>query len=110
MEELIAYCGLKCHECKAYRATKSNDEEEIERISKEWSTEELSFTPEEIWCDGCTKRDERIFRWCKECPIRNCCLERQIPNCAHCEDFPCGVIENSSGEAKERLIALKEGL
>ena len=107
MSEIIAYCGLKCHECEAYIATKANDKEAIEKVAKKWSTGEYSFAPEDIWCDGCVGDGERILTWCRECRIRNCCSEKQVPICTRCEDFPCEIIEKDPGGAKERLIALK---
>ena len=107
---MISYCGLKCHECEVYIATKANNKEEIEKLSKKWSSEERSYAPEDIWCDGCIEKNGRIFSWCKECLTRDCCSERQIPNCIHCEDFPCEIIDKDPGRAKERLIALKEEL
>ena len=110
MSEIIAFCGLKCHECEAYIATKANSKEEIEKIAKKWSTQEHPFAPEDMWCDGCTGDGERIFSWCKECPIRNCCLGKQVSDCIHCEDFICEIIEKDPSGAKERLIALKEAV
>ena len=106
MEELISYCGLKCNECDAYKATMANDAKEIERLSKEWTTDTLSFTPEQIWCDGCIGGNGRLFNWCNDCTIRNCASERQVANCAHCDEFPCQIIEDSPGGAKERLMKL----
>lgn len=107
MKEVIAYCGLKCHECDVYIATRANDKERIEKLSEKYSSEEQFYAPQDIWCDGCTEENARIFSWCKECLIRNCCSERQIPNCAHCEGLPCEIIEKDPGGAKERLVALR---
>lgn len=107
---MISYCGLKCDECDAYIVTRTSNEEEAEKLARKWSTEDQSFAAEEIWCDGCTGKDGRIFAWCRECPIRNCCLGRQLPNCAHCGDFPCEIIESAPGETKERLVILRRGL
>ena len=107
MEEMIAYCGLKCHECPAYIATKANDREKIEEVAREFSSAEQSFAPEDTWCDGCIEKNGRIFVWCKSCAIWNCASEKQVLNCLHCGDFPCQIIEDDRGGAKERLIALK---
>ncbi len=107
---MISYCGLKCDECDAYIATRINSREEAEKLARKWSTEDRSFATEDIWCDGCTGEDGRIFIWCKECPIRSCCAERQLLNCAHCGDFPCEIIESAPGETKERLVILRKSL
>jgi hypothetical protein len=110
VKEMIAYCGLKCHECDVYIATKANDREKIEKLSKEYSSGRQFYAPEDIWCDGCTEKNGKIFSWCKECLIRNCGSERGVPNCIYCEDFPCEIVEGDPGGAKERLAALKQTL
>lgn len=104
---MIAYCGLKCHECPAYIATKANDAEEIEKLAKMYSGNGQTFTPEQVWCDGCLGENKRIFSWCAECPIRVCATEKQVSNCKNCGDFLCEIIENDPGGAKERLTAIE---
>lgn len=107
MGEMIAYCGLKCHECDLYIATKADNKEEIEKLAKKWSTHGHNFAPEDMWCDGCTEKTGKIFVWCRECPIWNCCSDKRVTICIECDDFPCEIIEKTPGGAKERLIALK---
>lgn len=102
---IIAYCGLNCSECPAYLATQKEDLKEIEKVSKEWSSESMSFKPEEIYYDGC-KGEGRLFSWCSECPIKSCCQEKGIQNCAYCEDYFCENLKmtfNKDPSAKERL-------
>ena len=110
MGEMIAYCGLKCHECPLYIATKANDKERIEELSRKYSTEEQAYAPGDLWCDGCIEKDGRLFAWCRDCRIWLCATEKHVVNCAHCGEFPCEIIEKDPSDAKGRLIALKKEL
>lgn len=112
MKEIIAYCGINCAECPAYLATQKEDHEEIKKIAKKWSSEPMSFKPEEIYCDGCTS-EGRHFSWCSECPIRSCSQERGLENCAHCDEYFCDDLKNSfdrTPSAKERLDEIRKNL
>jgi hypothetical protein len=112
MDNIIAYCGLDCSQCPAYIATQKGDPEEIAKVAKEWSSEQLSFKPEELYCDGCNS-NTRIFSWCKECPIRRCCQQKGFENCAYCEDYFCDKLKmtfDKSSSAKQRLDEIRDKL
>jgi hypothetical protein len=112
MEKIIAYCGICCSECPAYLATQIGSSEEIEKVAKEWSSEAMSFKPEDVICDGCTS-DTRVFSWCNECPIRSCCREKGLENCAYCSDFNCEKLRmtfDKTPSAKVRLEEIKKKL
>ncbi|MFX1363650.1 MAG: DUF3795 domain-containing protein [Promethearchaeota archaeon] len=105
MEKSIAYCGINCTECQAYLATQKNDIEEIKEVAKDWSSESMSFKPEDIYCDSC-KQNDRIFSWCKDCTIKSCCIGKGFENCAYCEDYFCNNLKmtfDRTPSAKERL-------
>ena len=109
MDKMIAYCGLDCMRCPAYMATQKGDKNEIEKVAKSWSTDSMSFTPEEILCDGCNA-EGRKFSWCENCPIRICCREKGLKNCAYCEEYVCDKLQNTfdkSPSAKENLEELR---
>jgi hypothetical protein len=112
MEKIIAYCGINCSECLAYLATQKGNLEEIETVAKEWSTSALSFKSEDIYCDGCNQ-EGRIFTWCSECPIKICCQEKGLKNCAHCEDYFCDKLKITFDKvplAKECLDKIRKNL
>ncbi|MFX0032641.1 MAG: DUF3795 domain-containing protein [Candidatus Hodarchaeota archaeon] len=112
MSEIIAYCGLLCSKCPAYIATQSNDKEALKRISKEWSSGEMNFTPEELLCDGCIS-NKVIFTWCEECNIRSCARGKGLENCAYCDNYPCETLNNvfeKDQSAKQRLDEIKSTL
>lgn len=90
MSEMIAYCGLDCGKCNAFKATQAKDLERKKHMAKQWTEGvNVEFTPEDIDCDGCMSN--RISGWCRKiCKIRPCAEQRKVKTCAHCSDYPCG--------------------
>ena len=93
-EELIGFCGINCLECGAYQARKNNDNELRKKTAENWSKQfHTELNPDDIDCDGCTSKGTIFFAHCYECGIRGCGIEKNIENCAHCNDFPCETLE-----------------
>ncbi|HJX70395.1 MAG TPA: DUF3795 domain-containing protein [Bacteroidales bacterium] len=94
MEEQVSYCGIICHGCPIYWATRETDlhkkrkmRSEIARKCNEQYKQNLG--PEEIIdCDGC-KANSRLFAGCMKCGIRDCARQKELTNCAHCNDYAC---------------------
>ncbi|MFC1887294.1 DUF3795 domain-containing protein [Candidatus Cloacimonadota bacterium] len=87
---MIAYCGLKCHECEAFIATQENDNKKRKEIAELWSKEyNTDLSPEDINCTGCLSEGEGLFSNCNICEIRKCAVEKSIINCASCNDYIC---------------------
>ena len=107
MGKMLSYCGINCGECPAYLATKKNDEEEINKIASEWSSVAMKFSPEEIYCDGCSN-EKRHFSWVPNCDIRICCTEKKLENCAYCDDFICEILKNSLEKDPNAKLNLEE--
>jgi hypothetical protein len=74
---MIAYCCLECDKCDVYIATQNNDNELRAKVAKEWK-----MKAEELYCDGC-KSDRTPFN----CEAKKCAVGRNLPTCAHCDDF-----------------------
>lgn len=110
MSPIIAYCGLNCSECPAYVATQANDEQKLKELVGEWSTDDYQVTLAEMYCDGCIEVGGRVFKWCRECPIRLCCIERGYANCAHCPDLPCDKLTQAPPGTVERLQEMRAAL
>jgi hypothetical protein len=89
MSEMIAYCGLDCSECKAFKATQAKDYEQKKQIARHWSDQgEIKFKPEDVDCHGC--KSDTISGFCRKlCNIRPCAEEKKAKTCAHCDDYPC---------------------
>ncbi|MDR0495205.1 MAG: DUF3795 domain-containing protein [Treponema sp.] len=87
MEKIIAYCGLDCAECGAYKALQNDDQELREKTAAEWSKMfNVSFTPEMINCSSCKGSGVQVGN-CSECPIRKCAPEKGVVNCGACGEF-----------------------
>jgi hypothetical protein len=87
--EMIAYCGLDCGECKAFKSTQAKDFEQKKQIAKHWSDQgETKFKPEDVDCHGCTS--DLISGFCRKlCLIKPCAEERKVKTCAHCDYYLC---------------------
>ena len=44
----------------------------------------------------------------KECPVRKCCIERNVDFCFECSEFPCKILEEFSPHVVDRLREIKE--
>ncbi len=112
IDKILSHCGINCAECPAYLATQKNDVEEIKKIAKEWSSDNMKFKPEEIYCDGCCK-EGRHFSWVDNCDIKKCCTEKELENCAYCDDYICDILKNSlekDPNAKRNLEEIRKYL
>lgn len=112
---IIAFCGLNCAECEAYKATQANDEAWKERVAAQWREQfnAPGIDVAAVTCDGCLAFDGRLGSHCGECDIRACGIERGVANCAACADY--AGCEKLAGffqfapEAKATLDALRGG-
>ena len=113
--DLISFCGINCSTCPAYTAKRIDDWNLREKTAKEWSSPEYPVKPEEINCDGCIARDKQLISFCNSCQVRQCGLEKDVQNCAHCEDYVCDKLEElwtmfKTNEAKENLVKIRSKL
>ena len=107
MNEMIAFCGLNCHKCGAFLATKENDDRKRATVAQEWSRLfKVEIKPEDINCDGCLSNGERIFNYCKVCEIRKCGEGKGLKNCGYCSEYPCHKLDfilSNAPDTKNRL-------
>jgi hypothetical protein len=95
MSKIQAYCGLRCDTCPIYLATKEKDDDRrfemrISIASLINKQHKMNLEPEDISdCDGCLTVSGRLFNGCIHCEIRKCVIEKNIVNCAYCDDFGC---------------------
>ncbi|MCJ7643385.1 MAG: DUF3795 domain-containing protein [Candidatus Aminicenantes bacterium] len=89
-EKMIAFCGIGCSECPTFIATQKNDDKMREETAKKWSEMfNAEIKPGDINCDGCTSQSSRLFDYCGKCEIRKCGKEKNVKNCAYCDEYPC---------------------
>lgn len=92
---MLAYCGLRCDTCPIHLATVEKNEDRkyemrvsiVEQINKQYGKDLIAEDISD--CDGCTAINGRLFSGCLQCEIRKCVLEKNLENCAHCNDFGC---------------------
>jgi Protein of unknown function (DUF3795) len=114
MKEMTAYCGLHCRECGAFLATRDDDDRKREEIAELWSEQyHADIKPGDINCQGCKSGGLCHFQYCDVCEIRLCARKRKIANCAFCDDYPCGKLEEffkMAPQSKVSLDALRSAL
>jgi hypothetical protein len=86
-KELAAPCGLYCGVCGVYIATRDNNQKFKEKL-----TAVYNVPVEQIDCLGCLSN--RVFPYCRVCPIKSCSQDRQIDGCFQCSEFPCKLIDD----------------
>ena len=90
MDKMIAFCGINCSSCPAFIATQKDDDDERRKVAELWSKAyDANLKPEDINCNGCISKSEPFFSHCQVCEIRKCGQERNLKNCAFCEDYAC---------------------
>jgi len=119
IDELTAYCGLKCGTCPIYLATRVTDQEEQAKMRvqiAEFASEhyDMNLQPEDVDdCDGCRAESGRLFSGCSRCEIRNCAQEKDSTTCAHCPQYACVTLEKffvNDPSARDRLEEIKAGI
>lgn len=86
---MIAFCGINCAACPAYLGTQAGDEELLARTAEEWSFGEQKLTAADMECYSCLQTEKRLFKWCALCKVKECCRDKGLANCAHCDDYAC---------------------
>lgn len=111
MAKMIAYCGLVCSDCPTFIATLNDDDAYREKTAALYAEKfGVQLQKEEINCDGCRTEGGRQIGYCQVCEIRKCCREKDLTNCALCEQ-PCDKLvrfHQFSPEAKACFEALKK--
>lgn len=87
----LAYCGYDCTNCPVYKATKENDLEELKRVLFAPHNKEHSI--ESLGCYGCLDPKSKNHM-CSNCYIKTCATNKNIKNCAYCDEFPCNYLRN----------------
>jgi hypothetical protein len=95
MSRMVAFCGVICTNCPAYRATQTDDHDALEQVLEHWR-EDFNvphITVEDIICDGCLMSYGRLSGYCQHCRILPSGIARGVPNCAYCDEYACNELE-----------------
>jgi hypothetical protein len=100
---MLAYCGINCNECPAYKGTVATDIGLLEKVAgSSWAGAQSA--PEWV-CLGCTPADQGFLaKDCATCKIRDCAIAKDVQNCAACSDFEsCKLMQDFiKGESEPR--------
>ena len=108
-EKMIAFCGLGCSECPTFIATQKNDDKMRAETAKKWSEMfHADIKPGDINCDGCTSQSSKLFDYCGKCDIRKCGKEKNVKNCAYCDEYPCEKLSAFLKNVPEAKATLEE--
>jgi hypothetical protein len=109
---MLGYCGINCHNCRAYQGTVNQDMSLLEKAAGSfWNG---AYSAKEWVCLGCLPADQPFLaKFCAECKIRACAIERRVTNCAMCADFEnCSqlheFIKGESAELVRTMFLLRE--
>ncbi len=115
MDEMIAYCGLSCGTCPIYLASRESNEKKkndlIMKIIKECKEQYgIEYSFQDInECDGCRSVGGKIFSGCEKCFVRICAIKKSIENCAYCNEYACGKLNElfkAAADAKKCLDSI----
>ncbi len=95
MSELMAACGVLCSGCPAYRGRQRGAAHQRRTAAARRRIYRLKETPAAISCGGCQAPDEVVFRTCRRCRARRCCLRQGFTSCAQCATRPCAKLEKA---------------
>ena len=97
--------------CLAYKPNIERRPADRKKLSDGWHKYFGFRIPEEnIYCEGCMERHPRLID--KHCPVRPCVMGRGLDNCAGCDEYVCGKLQErivDRGElAKKRSADIPE--
>jgi len=102
MEPIISKCGYRCDLCPAYESNlKSDANKQI--MCDAWAKYlGSSIPPEAITpCAGCLAGDGD-----ETCLVRPCANEKNLDNCAYCEQFACDKLKARMSFVEEKVKGL----
>jgi hypothetical protein len=99
MEPIISKCGYRCDLCPAHE-TNLKSEDDKKKMCDAWAKYLGSEIPPEAItpCTGCLAGggDET-------CTVRPCANEKDLDNCAHCEQFACDKLKSKMNFVEEKV-------
>ncbi|MCG8484532.1 MAG: DUF3795 domain-containing protein [Clostridia bacterium] len=100
---MLGYCGINCHECKAYKGTVHTDLDLLKSAGENYLKGQ--YKPEDWVCLGCTPANQKfIAKYCRECVVRKCAVEKKVQNCAECDSYEsCDTIQNFINDFYENV-------
>jgi len=115
----LAYCGIDCTGCDVFKATVHGDGQARRRAVEVWTKTAQqhwgmqTLDPAVLNCRRCRTEGEKLFRGCRDCPIRRCARQRDLSSCGLCPEWrQCPRLASllaDSPEARRNLERISEG-
>ena len=105
---MIAYCGINCDECPAYKGTITGDETLLAKMNEEFGNEKTDAT--DFVCLGCKYYDVKLIATdCARCAIRPCAKAKGKDFCSTCDEYKtCDKVKPYRGDgtsARDKMNA-----
>ena len=99
--DLMAPCGFHCGACGIYIATRDGNEKFKAVMGNLYGTK-----PEDTVCLGCMQPEgsEKVYGFCRVCPIRDCARSKGYYSCHQCDGWPCDKIDKFPFAAGIRVM------
>lgn len=96
--KLIGKCGYRCDLC----AARSKDPQIRKKLVDGWRKYlgHTNYTVENVQCEGCQGKGKLAD---KKCPIRPCAINKEVENCAFCDEYPCEVLKDFAARREDFL-------
>ena len=88
----IAYCGDNCAYCPKYSSNLIGNRKKLKSVAllmKKVGWRYNLADPEKMKCRGCQEVEKCEYG------VKECCIERKVPNCGKCINYPCPIIEKA---------------
>jgi hypothetical protein len=105
---LIGACGDDCSCCPRYRATISNDPDELNRVKELWVSfgwRSPDIDVQELKCSGC-----RIGNKCSYPELRDCAFGKGYSTCGRCATYPCELVHAAFLKTEHALDSFGQGI
>ena len=96
-KDLLSPCGLYCGACGILIADRTNDHVLKGKLAKAYGV-----AVDDIRCNGCLS--EKVFVYCRVCPIKKCSSGKGYEGCYQCDAFPCEHVDHFPVEEGKRII------
>jgi len=110
---MMAYCGLDCEKCEAFKATQNNDDALRAKVAADWSKMfNVQVKADDVNCTGCRSDGIKVFYCDRMCNVRKCAAKKSLDHCGQCESYPCDYLNeifSYSEVPKANLEALRQG-